>query len=203
MKVYISPSDQTANAYAAGNTYEAMQCREIAKLLVKALTRCGIDARTNVVASMASRVAEGNAWGADLYVCLHTNAFNGKVSGTRIFVSALTAKSYRAAKKIFDALAPITPGKSENISARPELFEIKFTDAPCVYIEVDFHDVPDVAIWIIEHKPEIAEAICKGICNYAGIPYKPEETKPAEPTNNKITVSVTVNGQTYTHSFNG
>ena len=200
MKVYVSPSDQTANAYAAGNTYEAMQCREIAKFLVKALTRCGIEARTNVVASMASRVAEGNAWGADLYVCLHTNAFNGKVSGTRIFVSALTAKSYRAAKKIFDALAPLTPGKSENITARPELYEIKFTNAPCVYIEVDFHDVPDVAIWIIEHKAEIAEAICKGICEYAGTPYKTEETTPA---NDKITVSVTVNGKTYTHSFNG
>ena len=200
MKVYISPSDQTANAYAAGNTYEAMQCREIAKFLVKALTRCGIEARTNVVASMASRVAEGNAWGADLYVCIHTNAFNGKVSGTRIFVSALTAKSYRAAKKIFDALAPLTPGKSESITARPELYEIKFTDAPCVYVEVDFHDVPDVAIWIIEHKAEIAEAICKGICEYVGTPYKPEEATPA---NDKITVSVTVNGKTFTHSFNG
>ena len=200
MKVYISPSDQTANAYAAGNTYEAMQCREIAKLLVKALTRCGIEARTNVVASMASRVAEGNAWGADLYVCIHTNAFNGRVSGTRIFVSALTAKSYRAAKKIFDALAPLTPGKSESITARPELYEIKFTDAPCVYIEVDFHDVPNVAIWIIEHKAEIAEAICKGICEYSGTPYKPEEATPA---NDKITVSVTVNGKTFIHSFNG
>lgn len=200
MKVYVSPSDQTANAYAAGNTFEAMQCREIAKLLVKALTRCGIEARTNVVASMARRVAEGNAWGADLYVCLHTNAFNGRVSGTRIFVSALTAKSYRAAKKIFDALAPLTPGTSESITARPELYEIKYTDAPCVYIEVDFHDVPNVAIWIIEHKAEIAEAICKGICEYCGTPYKPEEATPA---NDKITVSVTVNGKTFTHSFNG
>ena len=200
MKVYISPSDQTANAYAGGNTYEAMQCREIAKLLVKALTRGGIEARTNVVASMASRVAEGNAWGADLYICLHTNAFNGKVSGTRIFVYSLTGEGYKAAKKIFDALAPLTPGKSESITARASLYEVKYTEMPCVYIEVDFHDVPDVAIWIIEHKPEIAEAICKGICDYVGTPYKPEETAPA---NDKITVSVTVNGQTYTHSFNG
>lgn len=203
MKVYVSPSDQTANAYAAGNTYEAMQCREIAKLLVKSLTRCGIEARTNVVASMASRVAEGNAWGADLYVCLHTNAFNGKVSGTRIFVYSLTGEGYKAAKKIFDVLAPLTPGKSESITARASLYEVKYTEMPCVYIEVDFHDVPDVAIWIIEHKKEISEAICKGICDYAGIPYKLEETTPAEPANDKITVSVTVNGQTYTHSFNG
>lgn len=202
MKVYVSPSDQTANAYAAGNTYEAMQCREIAKLLVKALTRCGIEARTNVVASMASRVAEGNAWGADLYVCLHTNAYNGKVSGTRMFVYSLTGEGYKAAKHIFDVLAPLTPGKSESITARATLYEVKYTEAPCVYIEVDFHDVPDVAIWIIEHKTEIAEAICKGICAYFNVEYKPEDATP-EPTEDKITVSVTVNGKTYTHSFDG
>ena len=200
MKVYVSPSDQTANTYSAGNTNEAAQCREIAKLLVKALTRCGIEARTNVVSSMQSRVAEGNAWGADLYICIHTNAFNGKVSGTRIMVKALSGERYKAAKCIFDSLSPVTPGTSENISARTNLYEINYTDAPCVYVEVDFHDVPTVATWIINHKPEIAEAICKGICDYVGTPYKPEETAPA---NDKITVSVTVNGKTFTHSFNG
>lgn len=202
MKVYISPSDQTANTYAAGNTNEAVQCREIAKLLVKSLTRCGIEARTNVVSSMQSRVTEGNAWGADLYICIHTNAFNGKVSGTRIMVKALSGERYKAAKCIFDSLSPVTPGNSENISARTNLYEINYTDAPCVYVEVDFHDVPTVAKWIINHKPEIAGAICKGICNYANVPYKPEESTPAQ-GNNVISVSVTVNGKTYTHSFNG
>ena len=202
MKVYVSPSDQTANTYSAGNTNEAAQCREIAKLLVKSLTRCGIEARTNVVSSMLSRVAEGNAWGADLYICIHTNAFNGKVSGTRIMVKALSGERYKAAKCIFDSLSPVTPGTSENISARTNLYEINYTDAPCVYVEVDFHDVPTVATWIINHKPEIAEAICKGICNYAKVSYKPEESAPAQ-SNNVISVSVTVNGKTYTHSFNG
>ena len=203
MKVYISPSDQTANTYAAGKTNEAAQCREIAKLLVKALTRCGIEARTNVVSSMINRVAEGNAWGADLYICLHTNAFNGRVSGTRIMVQSLSGERYKAAKCIFNSLSSVTPGTSENISARTTLYEINSTDAPCVYVEAEFHDVPTVAKWIIDHKKDIAEAICQGVCNYAGFRYKPEETTPAEPTNGKITVSVTVNGQTYTHSFNG
>lgn len=202
MKVYISPSDQTKNTYASGNTNEATQCREIAKLLVKSLNRCGIEARTNVVASMANRVAEGNAWGADLYVCIHTNAFNGKVSGTRIMCYNLTGEGYKASKAIFDCLAPVTPGTSENITARPGLYEIKYTEMPCSYVEIDFHDVPSVAAWIINHKPEIAEAICKGICNYANVSYKPEESTPAQ-GNNVISVSVTVNGKTYTHSFNG
>ena len=40
-KIYISPSDQTENRYAVGNTNEAEQCRKIAAALVEALTRCG------------------------------------------------------------------------------------------------------------------------------------------------------------------
>lgn len=198
MKVYISPSDQTANTYAAGNTAEATQCREIAKLVVADLTRCGIEARTNVVSSMSSRVAEGNSWGADLYIALHTNAFNGVVTGTRIMCYNLTGEGYKASKCIFDRLAPLTPGTSENITARPGLYEIKYTEMPCVYVEVDFHDVPDIAKWIINHKPEIAAAICKGVCDYAGLTYKPSE-ETAEKEN--VTVTVTVNGKTYTHTF--
>ena len=36
-KIYISPSDQTKNFYAVGNTNEAEQCRRIALALVDAL----------------------------------------------------------------------------------------------------------------------------------------------------------------------
>lgn len=42
-KIYISPSDQTGNRYAVGNTNEAEQCRKIASALVDALERCGFD----------------------------------------------------------------------------------------------------------------------------------------------------------------
>ena len=45
-KIYISPSDQTKNFYAVGNTNEAEQCRRIALALVDALERCGYPRRT-------------------------------------------------------------------------------------------------------------------------------------------------------------
>lgn len=178
-KIYVSPSDQVANAYAAGNTTEAIQCRRIAKALVTALERCGLQAKTNVTSSMADRVAESNAWGADLHVCLHTNAFNGQVMGTRIFSFNLTGEGYKAAKAIFARLAPLTPGTSENIKAYPELYEVRNSSAPCVYIEVDFHDVDVVALWLVEHTEEIAEAICHGICEYYGAAYVSAATTPA------------------------
>ena len=42
---------------------------------------------------------------------------------------------------------------------------------PCVYVETDFHDVPEIADWIIGHVTEIGEAICQGVCNYYEVDY--------------------------------
>lgn len=174
-KIYLSPSDQVRNLYAYGNTNEAVQCRKIAAACKVALERCGFEVKTNYKDgsnAMYERVAESNNWGADLHVCIHTNAFNGKVSGTRLMSYDTSGKGYQACKAIFNALAPITPGKSENISARPGLYEIRKINAPTAYIECEFHDVPSVAKWIVEHTTKIGEAIAKGICNYFGVTYK-------------------------------
>ncbi len=181
-KIYISPSDQVKNAYAAGNTTEAIQCRQIATLLVKALERQGFEAKTNLTGSMYERVKESNDWGADLHACIHTNAYNEKVSGTRLFCYVMGGEGNKACKAIMARLAPITPGTSDGISARPELYECKVPYAPTVYIEVDFHDVDEVALWIIDHKEEIAEAIAHGICDYFGVAYKaPAQTSTQAP----------------------
>ena len=170
-KIYVSPSDQVKNAYAAGNTNEAVQCRKIAQALVTALIRCGMEAMTNITASMADRVKESNAWNAMLHVCIHTNAFNETVSGTRIFSADTVGEGYAAAQAVFERLAPVTPGTSENVKPYPALYEIRNTNAPCVYVEVDFHDVDEVALWIIDHTEDIAEAICHGICDHYGYEY--------------------------------
>ena len=170
-KIYLSPSDQTVNKYAYGDTNEAVQCRRIADALEKALKRCGFAVKNNKTDSMQARVRESNDWGADLHVPLHTNAYNGKVSGTRIFTYDKSGKGYKCAKKIFEYLAPVTPGASESISVYDDLYEVKYTTAPCVYIESEFHDVAIVAKWIINHVGDIAEAICKGICAHFGVKY--------------------------------
>lgn len=176
-KIYLSPSEQPENLYAYGNTNEKVQCRKISAAAAKALKRCGFEVIDATSTTLAARCAESNKWCADLHVPIHTNAFNGKVSGTRIMCHSLSGEGYKASKSVYAVLAPITPGKSENVSAAPGLYEVKNTKAPCVYIEVDFHDVPRIAKWIIENAEEIGEAICKGICNYYGMEYKtPKKT---------------------------
>ena len=179
-KIYISPSDQTGNLYAVGNTNEAVQCRKIAEYVVAALKRCGFEALTNTKQEMEDRVIESNNWDADLHVCIHTNAFNSEVKGTRLFASDLKSTGYKVCKEIMATLAPITPGNSDGISARPGLYEVKYTNAYCAYVEVAFHDNKEEAQWIIDNKENIAEAICKGLCNYYGVTYVDKTVEPAE-----------------------
>lgn len=171
--LYISPSDQRGNTYAAGSTNEEAQCERIAAAVESAAKRCGINAFANLKDDMYTKVADANKRGTRLYLCIHTNAFNEEVSGTRIFCHSFAGEGYKAAVCVFDELAPVTPGTSENIKENPELYEIRMTYAPCVYVEVDFHDVDEVALWIIAHTEEIAEAIVKGLCKYFGLAYVP------------------------------
>lgn len=174
-KVYLSPSNQTDNRYAYGNTTEDVQCGKIAEACRAALVRSGVEVMVGQYDTMGNRCAASDRFGADLHVPIHTNAYNGKTSGTRIFCYSMNGAGYKACKAVFDVLAPYTPGTSENIKANPSLYEVKNPKAPTVYIEVDFHDVPDVAKWIIENTNGIGEKIAEGLCNALGVAYvKPE-----------------------------
>ena len=183
-KVYLSPSDQTKNYYAYGNTTEAIQCGKIAEACRKALVRCGVEVMVGQYDTMTNRCKASDTFGADLHVPIHTNAYNGKVGGTRVFCYNKTGEGYKAARAVFNVLAPVTPGTSESISVNANLFEVRVPAAPTVYVECDFHDVPKIAKWIIDNTTVIGEAIAHGICNYFGIKYK-TEVKPAPSTSKK------------------
>lgn len=189
-KVYLSPSDQTKNTYAYGNTNEAVQCGRIAEATKKALERNGIRVKIGHMISMAEKCAQSDAFDADLHVPIHTNAYNGSVSGTRMFCYNTTGEGYKACKAIFARLAKLTPGKSENIKVYDDLYEVRKPSAPTAYIEVDFHDVPSVAKWIIKNTTLIGETIAQGICDYFGISFKSAPAKNKTSTSNKVSITL-------------
>ena len=183
-KIFLSPSNQYGNTYAYGNTNEGVQCGKIAQTAEKALKRCGFEVKTMQNETMQIRSAESDKWGADLHIPIHTNAFNRSVTGTRTMCYSMKGENLKAAQAIHNRLAPLTPGTSENISAHPELYELNTPKAISVYLEVDFHDVPKIAKWLIENTEAIGEAICQGVCDYYGVKYVApgaEPEKPAEP----------------------
>ena len=183
-RVYISPSDQTENRYAWGNTNEHAQCQRIAEAEAAALRRSGVEVKLAAFGTtMAQRCAESDAWRADIHNCVHTNACNKQVMGTRLFCYAIPGKGYDACKAVFAELAPLSPGTSENIQVNP-IYEVRVPDAPSVYCECEFHDTAEGAKWIVEHTTDIGEAIAKGLCKYLGVTYVParqETPKPSEP----------------------
>ena len=171
-KVFLSPSNQYDNVYAYGNTTEGVQCGKIAEACKTALIRNGIDVMLMHDESMQEKCEKSNAFGADLHVPIHTNAFNGSVTGTRMFYYADGGEGHKACKAIFAQLAPVTPGDSENIRVDSSLYEVRVPSAPTAYCECEFHDNPTAAKWIVENTTLIGETIAKGICNYFGITYK-------------------------------
>lgn len=166
-RVYLSPSGQYGNTYAYGNTNEGTQCVKIAKACELALKSHGFEVLNGADKEYEVRFAEAKEFGPSAYCCIHTNAFNGVVSGTRCFVRSFDdADSYRICKAVFDHVDACCPGTSSNIKEQPNFYEfLNMIGYDAIYVECDFHDVPSVAEFIVNHTTEIGESIAHGICD--------------------------------------
>lgn len=186
-KIYLSPSNQDGNMYAYGNTNECDQCNRIAAAAKTALERCGFEVKKAAKGQiMKTSIAESNAWGADLHIPIHTNATTntgtGSAVGTVVFVYNNSAENMKLAQPIYKAVQDCTPGGTDfGVQVSPGLAELNFTNAIAVYVEVDFHDNPTVAKWLVENTAAVGEAIAKGVCEGYGVTYKaPDELAPVK-----------------------
>ena len=179
MKIYLSPSAQPANNYAAGDTNEQAQCNRIAEAAKSALERCGFAVRKAPEGQgYKDSVDESNAWGADLHIPIHTNAGGG--AGTVVFVHRGTAAQMQYAKPIYDEVQAASPGTTDyGVRVNSGLYELGYTTATAVYVECEFHDRADLAAWIIEHTTELGEAIARGVCKGAGVTYIAPDAEPS------------------------
>jgi N-acetylmuramoyl-L-alanine amidase len=196
-KIYISPSNQDGNTYATGKTNEMAQCNKIAKATATALKRCGFDVKVGKSGDgMAVRCKESDAYGADIHMPIHTNAFNGKVTGgTRIFCYSSSKENKAPAEAVLKTLGAISPGTADSVTVNKGLYEVNTPKATTVYVECEFHDTKTGSDWIINNITNIGEAICKGLCNHFGVSYKtasepattnPSASTPTKPTSNSF-----------------
>jgi len=176
MKVYLSPSNQPNNTYNGVNTNERDNCRIIANKLKVALERQGIEVKIGLKGS--DNVTESNSWNADLHIPIHTNAYNKTARGTTVLVHSKEAENMQYATPVFNSIKSIVlkQDKGRGIAVRSDLKELNATKMVAIYIEVDFHDVVEVAKWLTTEQEKIAEAIAKGVCEGAGIKYIAQKT---------------------------
>ena len=183
-KIYLSPSNQGRNLYATGNTNEMHQCDKIAKAAATALKRCGFSVKVGKSGdTMANRCKESDNFKADIHLPIHTNAFNGKVTGgTLVMLYKKTDKHTKAGKALLDAVGKISPGNDYALQYRQDLYELSAPAAMSLYLEVEFHDTKTGSDWIRKNITAIGEAIAKGLCKYYGVTYKKATAEKAETT---------------------
>lgn len=160
---YCSPCHLCAMAHSDAD-------RRCSRFLAECLSNAGISVKVPAFGTgMYSVVRQSNAFKPDLHICIHTNAFNGKVFGTRVFRFADSGKAYACGRLIFDGLCRLIPDGVNAYRKHTSLYELKNTVAPAVYVEVDFHDVPDRAKWLVENRERIAHNLATSICSYFGV----------------------------------
>lgn len=171
--IYISPENREKphGPYTGyPGVYEHDVCTEIGELAAKELQRCGLDTKLAAPGStMAARVSEANRLKADLYLTIHSNAGGG--TGAEVYYYNHPA-SIKACQLVYNELIKLYPSRRGIKDGTKGYYEIYATEMVSVYPELGFHDNPQDAKFIVEHKQELAAALCKGICAYFGVEYQ-------------------------------
>jgi len=121
--------------------------------------------------SVTERVRQANAWGADIFVSLHTNAStNPAANGAEVLIYNVESReAYRLAEDILDRLVRTTGIRSRGIVERPGLYVLRRTRMPAVLVEMGFISNPSDAS-LMANSPELfARGIYLGILEYYGL----------------------------------
>ncbi len=189
-KIYVS-----AAAHASDNPTKCPQvcgenvhCIAYMDLVEKRLTELGFAVKRGFRnqtgdGAVRNRVAEANAWGADLYYVAHTNAGGGRYSMTMCWNDAAS----KAKAAVIGKYRQWPYG--HKVKARTDLYEIKATAMTCLYDELFFHDNAQDCAWF--HKGgmvQMAEETVRAMCELLDVAYVPpvqeqpeEETPDATP----------------------
>lgn len=192
IRIYLSPSNQPANAYCVGGTNEKVQMESLASK-IKGILDSEYDCET-VMATLKmgigekERPLEAKNKECSVYLALHSNAGGvGKASGAVAFYHPDKAVSKALATAIVKELNGVCPIKSNratsvvngmnafNGSGYGEIRTPYTYGLTSVLAETDFHDNQSTAQWIISNKDTIARAYVNALVTTLDIAKKKEE----------------------------
>lgn len=170
-KIFLSPSNQTANVGAYGDTNECEQCTLIANAAKKYLDDnyvCNVYVAAQSD-NVKNRANYANAQNTDIYVAIHTNAFRDTtVTGTETFYYSTDKSGKKLAEALLESVSSIT-GVKRRAKAYDSLIELNTPTGTRAYIEVDFHSNPQKAQWIKQNTQLIGNTIGKTLAEFASL----------------------------------
>jgi len=163
MKIYISPSDQSANVGVGDYGTEADRMQELSDLLVPILKKSHTVYGGSNSISLDSRIKASNDKNVDIHVALHSNAGGGTGPETWYYTDSANGK--KLAQAIQTELEDLK-GSGRGIKASTKYRELNSTNAVAVLVEVAFHDNQNDVTWMLDNWSKIAKAIADGINTY-------------------------------------
>lgn len=172
---YLSPSSQGANLGVGSYGSEQEQMNLLADAIIPHLDRAGVSFhRADPALSLGQRVAESNKMNACFHLALHSNAGGkGQARGPVAYYYSDAGKAF--GEQVVQNLLALgqTNNRYSNVKQEKSLYELKQTRAPACLLEVDFHDSPGGAEFLMSRREEIAEAIAKAVIETDGKQFVP------------------------------
>ena len=114
--------------------------------------------------SLRARVEDANAWGADYFISIHTNASsNASASGTEAFAYSQPSRAFSLGEDIVNGITAVTGLRDRGMKVRPGLYVLRKTAMPAVLVELGFITNPGDAALMNENPTLFARGIYNGI----------------------------------------
>lgn len=122
---------------------------------------------TSNTTSLRQRVADANAWGADYFISLHTNASSiPSATGIEAFAFSRSSPAFALGEDILASLSAATGLRNRGMQVRSGLYVVRKTAMPSILVELGFITNPNDAR-LMSQQPELfANGIYQGILNY-------------------------------------
>lgn len=122
---------------------------------------------TSTATSLMARTSAANAFGADIFISLHTNAaVASSATGSEAFVFSNPSAASRLAFDILMQLKNTTGLPNRGVAVRPGLYVLRKTAMPAVLVELGFITNPGDAALMVEDPDLFATGVYRGILEH-------------------------------------
>ena len=125
---------------------------------------------TSTASSLALRVNQANAWGADYFISLHTNASSiSSASGVEAYAYSRPSAAFRLGENILEQLSQSTGLRNRGMKVRSGLYVLRRTQMPAVLVELGFITNANDAALLRDRPDLFAQGIYNGLLEYLNL----------------------------------
>jgi len=120
--------------------------------------------------SLRARVNDANAWGADYFISLHTNASSiPSATGSEAFAFSEPSAAFTLGEDILRRMTEATGLPNRGMKTRPGLYVLRKTNMPAILLELGFITNARDAELMLNSPQLFARGIYQGILDYLGL----------------------------------